>query len=63
MSNNDILKKLKDEIEQEYGGFDICEYREDYDWEERNISEYFCVGSISDVLDIIDRYIEKSKDE
>ena len=51
-----VLDKIKDEIETEYGQCDICEYFEDYDYEENDISEYRPIGNIADVLQIIDKY-------
>ena len=29
---------------------DICEWQEDYDWDENNISEYHSVASVNDFL-------------
>jgi hypothetical protein len=51
-----ILDKIRDEIEEKYGGYDICEWFEDYDYEENDISEYRSVGNVSDILAIIDKY-------
>lgn len=34
----------------EYAHCDICEWQEDYDWEENNISEYQSVASVSEFL-------------
>ena len=51
-----ILDKLKAEIETKYGQCDICEYFEDYDYEENDISEYRPIGDIADILQIIDKY-------
>lgn len=34
----------------EYRDFDVCEWQEDYDWEENNISEYQSVASVNDFL-------------
>jgi hypothetical protein len=53
---NAILDKIEDEIESEYGNYDICEFDEDYDYEENNISEYTFVGSVAEILEIIDKY-------
>ena len=33
-----------------YRDFDICEWQENYDWEENNISEYQSVASVNDFL-------------
>lgn len=51
-----ILDKLRAEIETKYGQCDICEYFEDYDYEENDISEYRPIGNIADILQIIDKY-------
>lgn len=53
-----ILDKIRAEIEEKYGDYDICEWFEDYDYEENNISEYRSVGNVSDILAIIDKYKE-----
>lgn len=52
----EVLDKIRNEIETEYGQYDICEYFEDYDYEENNISEYRPIGNIADILQIIDKY-------
>lgn len=52
----DALEKIRAKIEEEYGGYDICEWLEDYDYEENDISEYQQVGDVSDILAIIDKY-------
>ena len=49
-------EKVKAEIEDKFGGCSICEWFEDYDYEENDISEYQLVGSISDIIEIIDKY-------
>ena len=51
-----ILNKIRAEIETKYGQCDICEYFEDYDYKENDISEYRPIGNIADVLQIIDKY-------
>jgi hypothetical protein len=51
-----ILDKIKAEIETKYGQCDICEYFENYDYEENDISEYRPIGNIADILQIIDKY-------
>ena len=56
-----ILDKIRDEIEEKYGGYDICEWFENYDYEENDISEYQQVGDVSDILEIIDKYRTKSE--
>lgn len=52
----DVLDKIREEIESNYGNCDICVYDEDYDYEENNISEYIYVGSVAEILEIIDKY-------
>ena len=51
-----MLDKIRAEIEEKYGDYDICEWFEDYDYEENDISEYQHVGDVSDILAIIDKY-------
>ena len=46
-----------EEIKQKFDGCDICEWFEDYDWDENNISEYRYVGSVEDILDIIEKHL------
>jgi len=53
---NAVLDKIRAEIEEKYGNYDICEWFEDYDYEENDISEYRSVGDVSDILAIIDKY-------
>lgn len=53
---NKLLDKIKQEILENFDGCDICEYVEDYDYEENDISEYRSVGSINDIIKIIDKY-------
>ena len=55
---NEVLDKIRAEIETKYGQCDICEYFEDYDYEENDISEYRPIGDIADILQIIDKYSE-----
>ena len=57
-----ILDKIRAEIETKYGQCDICEYFEDYDYEENDISEYRPIGDIADILQIIDKYKSESED-
>lgn len=54
--NMSVLERIRAEIETKYGHCDICEYFEDYDYEENDISEYRPIGNIADVLQIIDKY-------
>ena len=51
-----ILEEIRTKIETKYGQCDICEYFEDYDYEENDISEYRPIGDIADILQIIDKY-------
>ena len=55
-----ILDKIRSEIEEKYGGYDICEWFDNYDYEENDISEYRSVGYLSDILKIIDKYRAES---
>lgn len=57
---NEVLDKIRAEIETKYGQCDICEYFEDYDYEENDISEYRAIGNIADILQIIDKYTAES---
>ena len=57
----DALEKIRAEIEEKFGDYDICEWFEDYDYEETNISEYRSVGDVSDILAIIDKYKAESE--
>lgn len=50
------LDKIRVEIKTKFGNCDICEYFEDYDFEENAISEYRPIGNITDILQIIDKY-------
>jgi hypothetical protein len=61
ISNGIPLDKLRAEIETKYGQYDICEYFEDYDYEENDISEYKPIGDIADILQIIDKYKAESE--
>lgn len=56
IEQDSVLNKIRAEIESEYGQCDICEYFEDYDYEENDISEYRPIGDIADILQIIDKY-------
>ena len=58
-----ILDKIRAEIDTKYGQCDICEYFEDYDYEENDISEYRPIGDIADILQIIDKYKAESEVE
>ena len=52
----EVLDKIRAEIESKYNNCDICEFVEDYDYEENDISEYRPIGDIADILEIIDKY-------
>ena len=54
-----VIEDIKAEIETEYGSYDICEYYEDYDYEENDISEYQYVGTVADIIKIIDKHCGK----
>lgn len=54
----DVLDKIRAEIEKQYGDCAICEFFEDFDFAENDISEYRAIGDISDILQIIDKYRE-----
>ena len=56
--NKRAADKIKAEILEKFEGCFICEFFEDYDYDERDVSEYRPVGDIKDVLDIIDRYLK-----
>lgn len=58
-----ILDQIRAEIEEKYSNYDICEWFEDYDYEENDVSEYRLVGGVSDILAIIDRYRAESGGE
>jgi hypothetical protein len=60
---SDVLDKIRAEIETKYGQCDICEYFEDYDYEENDISEYRPIGDIADILQIIDKYKAETEAE
>jgi hypothetical protein len=52
---NEILSKIRAEIETKYGQCDICEYDSDYcGWNQ--------VGDIADILQIIDKYKAESEE-
>lgn len=56
-----ILDKIRAELEEKYGNYDICEWFNDYDYEENDISEYRPIGNIADVLEIIDKYRKEAE--
>lgn len=57
----DVLDKIRAEIETKYGQCDICEYFENYDYEENDISEYRPIGNVADILQIIDKHRAESE--
>lgn len=60
---NAVLEKIRAEIETKYGQCDICEYFENYDYEENDISEYRPIGDIADILQIIDGHKSESEEK
>ncbi len=56
--NKCAADKIRTEILEKFEGCSICEFFEDYDYDERDVSEYRPVGDIKDILDIIDRYLK-----
>lgn len=56
LDNEDVLEKIRAEIIEKFGDCSICEWFEDYDYDENDISEYRWIGHISDIIDIIDKY-------
>ena len=67
ISEEDIIKpylrKLKSKIKDKFGGLDICEYVDDYDWEENDISHYDSVGSVDEIIDMIDNLLSPKKNK
>ncbi len=63
LEQESVLDKIRAEIEEKYGNYDICEWFEDYDYEETDISEYRSVGDVSDILAIIDKYRAEGSDK
>lgn len=55
------LKQIFDEIVERFRGCDICEWVQDYDYDENNISEYRPVGDIDEILGIIKRYFVREE--
>lgn len=53
------LESIKSEISEKFGDAAICEWFEDYDYDENDISEYREIGNISEIIEIIDKYIEE----
>ena len=54
--SEDVFDNIKAEIIEKFDNCSICEWFEDYDYDENDISEYRWVGHISDIIDIIDKY-------
>lgn len=59
--HNYRLQQIFDEIVERFGGCNICEWVEDYDYDENNISEYRSVGDVGEILGIIKRYFVGEK--
>ena len=59
---NEVLNKIRAEIDTTYGRCDLCEWDVEYDYDENDISEYREVGDIADILKIIDRYKSESEE-
>ena len=49
-----VLQSLIGKINEQFEGYDICEYYEDYDYDENDVSEYRSVGSVSDIIQMIE---------
>lgn len=58
---NEVLDKIRAEIDTTYGRCDLCEWDVEYDYEENDISEYKEVGDVADILKIIDKYKTESE--
>lgn len=58
----DAWDKVKAEIKDQYEGCSICEWFNDYDYDENDISEYRSVGDISDIIAIIDKHLQEVKE-
>ena len=59
---NEVLDKIRAEIDTTYGRCDLCEWDAEYDYEENDISEYKEVGDVADILKIIDKYKSESEE-
>ena len=59
----DVLDKISAEIIKKFKNCNICDWFEDYDYEENDISEYRSVGDISDIIEIINKYKAESEEE
>ncbi len=53
------LESIKSEITDTFGDAFICEWFEDYDYDENDISEYREIGNVSEIIEIINKYIEE----
>ena len=62
LEQESVLDKIRAEIIEKFGNCSICEWFEDYDYEENNISEYQSVGDISNIIEIIDKYKAESEE-
>lgn len=58
---NEVLDKIRAEIETAYGSCDLCEW-DVYDYEDDDITEYKSVGDVADILKIIDKYKSESEE-
>ena len=54
---NSIIKDIKAEIQEKFGSLTICEWEENYDFEENDISEYRYVSEVKEILALIDKHI------
>ena len=61
LEQESVLDKIRAEIIEKFGNCSICEWFEDYDYEENDISEYRLVGDISNIIEIIDKYKAESE--
>lgn len=53
------LENIKSEIIDNFSEATICEWFEDYDYDENDISEYREIGNVSEIIEIINKYIEE----
>ncbi len=63
MIKEQVFNQIISEITEKFSYCDICEWEENYDWEENNISSYRVVGSVNDIIDIIKKYMEITTDD
>lgn len=62
LTKEQAFNQIISEITEKFSYCDICEWEENYDCEENNISSYRAVGSINDIIDIIKKYMEITDD-